>query len=181
MMSVTARPLAKCGPTLDDFIDKAEYLVAHNAPFDRGVLLACCKAAKIVPPRHQFLCTVQMARSKWNLPSAKLPIVCNHLRIPLDHHNALSDAEACAKIAIKALRIIARHSAWLGAISPVLSRSWAESIQPARGGRTAEMLSGFTSATQSPSFSKARPISPAEARAYTASLSSVSLWRGPCK
>ena len=90
-------------PTLDDFIDKAEYLVAHNAPFDRGVLLACCKAAKIVPPRHQFLCTVQMARSKWNLPSAKLPIVCNHLRIPLDHHNALSDAEACAKIAIRAL------------------------------------------------------------------------------
>ena len=98
-----SRTFGQMWPTLDDFIDKAEYLVAHNAPFDRGVLLACCKAAKIVPPRHQFLCTVQMARSKWNLPSAKLPIVCNHLRIPLDHHNALSDAEACAKIAIKAL------------------------------------------------------------------------------
>ena len=90
-------------PKLNDFIDEAEFLVAHNAPFDRGVLQACCDAAKIVPPRQQFLCTVQMARSKWNLPSAKLPIVCKYLRIPLDHHNALSDAEACAKIAIKAL------------------------------------------------------------------------------
>ena len=89
---------------LDDFIDEAEFLVAHNASFDRGVLHACCEAAKIAPPRHQFRCTVQMARSKWNLPSAKLPIVCKHLRISLDHHNALSDAEACATIAIKALR-----------------------------------------------------------------------------
>ena len=91
-------------PSLRDFIDKADFLVAHNAPFDRGVLHRCCEGAKITPPRHEFLCTVQMARAKWNLPSAKLPIVCKYLRIPLDHHNALSDAEACAKIAIKALR-----------------------------------------------------------------------------
>ena len=46
-------------PELNDFIDEAEFLVAHNAPFDRGVLQACCDAAKIVPPRQQFLCTVQ--------------------------------------------------------------------------------------------------------------------------
>ena len=90
-------------PELEDFIDEAEFLVAHNAPFDRGVLHACCEAARITPPRHQFRCTVQMARSKWNLRSAKLPVVCNFLRIPLDHHDAMSDAEACAKIAIRAM------------------------------------------------------------------------------
>ena len=94
----------KMWPDLRDFIDEAGFLVAHNAPFDRGVLQVCCEAAKIMPPRHEFRCTMQMARAKWSLPSAKLPVVCKHLRIPLDHHNALSDAEACAKIAMKALR-----------------------------------------------------------------------------
>lgn len=91
-------------PDLCDLISRANFLVAHNAPFDQQVLYACCDAAKIARPRREFRCTMKMSRAKWkNLPSASLPVVCDHLRIPLDHHNALSDAEACAKIAIKAL------------------------------------------------------------------------------
>lgn len=91
-------------PGLKAFIDRADFLAAHNAPFDRGVLYGCCEAADIQPPDREFVCTVQLARATWKLPSARLPVVCKHLGIPLDHHNALSDAEACAKIAIKALR-----------------------------------------------------------------------------
>lgn len=91
-------------PDLRKLIKRAGFLVAHNAPFDKGVLHACCDAAGIARPKREFRCTVQMARAKWSLPSAKLPAVCEHLRIPLVHHNALSDAEACAKIAIKALQ-----------------------------------------------------------------------------
>lgn len=91
-------------PELRDFLDEADFLVAHNAPFDKGVLRACCEAAGIAPPMQEFLCTVRMARTKWNLPSATLPIVCRHLGIPLNHHDALSDAKACAKIAIEALK-----------------------------------------------------------------------------
>ena len=91
-------------PDLRKLIKRADFLVAHNAPFDKGVLHACCDAAGIARPKREFRCTVQMARAKWSLPSAKLPAVCEHLRIPLVHHNALSDAEACAKIAIKALQ-----------------------------------------------------------------------------
>jgi len=90
-------------PELEALLAPADFLVAHNAPFDRAVLHACCAAADIPPPRHGFRCTVQMARAKWRLPSARLPAVCAHLGIPLDHHNAISDAEACAKIAIAAL------------------------------------------------------------------------------
>ena len=90
-------------PELRDLLEAADFLVAHNASFDRKVLYACCRAAGIKPPRHEFRCTVQMARARWNLSSASLPVVCKYLRIPLDHHNALSDAEACAKIAIRAL------------------------------------------------------------------------------
>lgn len=88
---------------LRDFLDDAEFLAAHNATFDRSVLHACCAASDITLPRQEFRCTVKMARARWNLRSASLPVVCKHLGIPLDHHNALSDAQACARIAISAL------------------------------------------------------------------------------
>ena len=91
-------------PELRDFIAGAKFLVAHNAPFDRSVLYQCCEAAGIEPPDHEFRCTLQMARAKWNLPSSSLRSVCGHLGIPLNHHEALSDAEACARIAIAAMR-----------------------------------------------------------------------------
>jgi len=32
-----------------------------------------------------------------------LPDVCRHLGLPLQHHNALSDAEACANIVLAAV------------------------------------------------------------------------------
>ena len=91
-------------PELCDFMDGAEFLVAHNAPFDRGVLHRCCEEANVVPPTHEFRCTMQMALTRLGLPSGKLSEVCHRLGIPLDHHNALSDAEACARIALKSLQ-----------------------------------------------------------------------------
>lgn len=99
-----SRTFREIWPDLRKLMNRADFLVAHNAPFDRGVLHACCDAAEVARTKHEFRCTVQMSRAKWSLPSARLPAVCEHLRIPLVHHNALSDAEACAKIAIKALR-----------------------------------------------------------------------------
>ena len=72
--------------------------------------------------------------------------------------------------------LISVRSAWLGAISPVFSRSWAESFSQRAAAAPAARLSGFTSATRSPSLSKALPISPARL-ARTASFSSASFWR----
>jgi DNA polymerase-3 subunit epsilon len=43
----------------------ADYFLAHNAPFDRNVLTACCAAAGRRPPRVPFICTVRVARSHW--------------------------------------------------------------------------------------------------------------------
>ena len=91
-------------PELRDFIDKADFLVAHNAAFDSSVLQACCEASEIVSPALDFRCTMQMARTKWNPTSTGLASVCRALGIPLKHHDALSDAEACARIAIAAMR-----------------------------------------------------------------------------
>jgi DNA polymerase-3 subunit epsilon len=89
---------AKLAPMLDG----ATFLAAHNAPFDRGVLRACCTAANLAVPALPFVCTVQVARRKWAVKPANLPAVCRRLGIGLVHHNAGSDAEACARIVIAA-------------------------------------------------------------------------------
>ena len=85
-------------PTLRAWIDDAEFLAAHNAAFDRSVLLACCAKYRLRAPRIPFLCTVQLARAQWGIRPTKLPDVCRQLRILLRHHDAGSDAEACARI-----------------------------------------------------------------------------------
>ena len=85
-------------PQIDAFIAGSDYLVAHNATFDRGVLYGCCVANGITPPSQPFLCTVLGARKGLNLPHNRLNNVCDHLGISLQHHNAESDAIAAARI-----------------------------------------------------------------------------------
>jgi DNA polymerase III subunit epsilon len=80
-----------------------DFLAAHNAPFDRGVLYHCCEKVGQAPPPQPFLCTVHVARKLWKLRPANLPAVCRHLVIPLKHHDPTSDAEACARIIVAAL------------------------------------------------------------------------------
>jgi DNA polymerase III subunit epsilon len=87
---------------INDLISDVDFLAAHNAPFDRSVLHACCDTYQIIRPRQDFTCTVQLARKTWGLTRANLPAVCAHLGVELDHHQALSDAEACAQIVIAA-------------------------------------------------------------------------------
>jgi len=89
-------------PDLEPILDRIDFIAAHNAPFDRGVLKACCIAADLKPPEIPFKCTVALARKKWGLRPTKLNNVCEFLKIPLNHHDALSDAEACAKIVLAA-------------------------------------------------------------------------------
>lgn len=86
-----------------EYWQDADYLVAHNAPFDRGVLRACSLAARREPPPVPFICTVRIARAHWNFRPANLAHVCAQLAIPLKHHDAASDALACAEIARRAM------------------------------------------------------------------------------
>jgi len=88
--------------TLTPLIQGVEFIAAHSASFDRGVLYACCDTYGISHPPQPFVCTVQLARQTWKLYPTKLPDVCQHLDIDLLHHHALSDAEACAQIVIAA-------------------------------------------------------------------------------
>lgn len=91
-------------PEIEPLFAGADFLVAHNASFDRSVLHTCCRESGWLAPVQPFLCTVQLSRKTWELASNKLPSVCAHLGIDLDHHHAASDAEACARIAVQGLR-----------------------------------------------------------------------------
>lgn len=85
-------------------LEGAEFLAAHNAGFDRSVLNACCTTARLRAPAAPFVCSMRIAREAWGVYPTKLPDVCRHLGLALRHHDALSDAEACARIVIAAGR-----------------------------------------------------------------------------
>ena len=92
-------------PLMLETWEGADFFVAHNASFDQKVLHACCASHRLQLPSQPFVCTVKLARKTWKLFPTKLNNVCEYLGIELDHHHALSDAEACAKIAIAAYSI----------------------------------------------------------------------------
>lgn len=76
--------------------------VAHNAQFDRTQI----EAALGAPLPFRLACTVAMSRRAFpRLARHNLKTVAEHLRIPLQHHDALSDARACALIAHRCLSI----------------------------------------------------------------------------
>lgn len=81
----------------------AEFIAAHNASFDSSVLTAVCRHWKLQLPSHPWKCTVKMARQTWGIYPTKLPDVCRRLGITLQHHDALSDATACARIVLAAV------------------------------------------------------------------------------
>lgn len=85
-------------PRMQAFMKGVEVLLAHNASFDRRVLLACCREAGADAAGRHFLCTLKGARRSLPLPSKKLNHVCEHFGIALDHHHAGSDATACAEV-----------------------------------------------------------------------------------
>jgi DNA polymerase-3 subunit epsilon len=100
---VRAAPtFADLWPELRHRLGAAEFLAAHNAPFDRKVLHGCCRSHGLPALRQPFVCTVRVARQTWGIYPTKLPDVCARLRIPLRHHQADSDAEACARIVMAA-------------------------------------------------------------------------------
>lgn len=91
---------------LADIVDGAAFFAAHNAAFDRSVLHACCETYNLPKPQVPFVCTMHLARRCWKLFPTRLPDVCRSLGIDLHHHDAASDAEACARILLAARLIL---------------------------------------------------------------------------
>jgi len=97
------KPFDQVWPYVSHMIEAADYFVAHNAPFDRSVLSACCTAADIDMPGQPFICTLKLVRQHYRFNPARLSDVCDRLNIPLNHHHAASDSSACAQVLQHAL------------------------------------------------------------------------------
>jgi len=82
--------------------DGLDFVAAHNAAFDRAVLTSCCHGFSLAGPTVDWVCTVRLARRMWRLKPADLASCARFLCVPLDHHEALSDAHACAQIVLAA-------------------------------------------------------------------------------
>jgi DNA polymerase-3 subunit epsilon len=100
---VDAPTFRQLWPSLQKKLVGVEFLAAHNASFDHSVLRTCCERARLSIPSHSFQCMVRLARTVWNIYPTTLPDVCRRLCVPLRHHDAGSDAEACARIIIAAI------------------------------------------------------------------------------
>lgn len=73
-------------------------LCAHNAPFDLGVLGRCLRDYGVQwSSCCDYVCTCQMGRRLLpDAPNHRLDTLADCLHLPLRHHNALSDTQACA-------------------------------------------------------------------------------------
>lgn len=78
-------------------------LIAHNAPFDMGVLRASSAAIQSQLPQLQYGCSLAISRKTYNLESYRLNAVAYAIgHEEFDHHDALADADASARIVIHA-------------------------------------------------------------------------------
>ncbi|MEG1555110.1 MAG: 3'-5' exonuclease [Bacteroidales bacterium] len=81
-------------------------LVAHNSPFDEGCLRAVHELYGMQYPNYVFYDTLRASRKLFGrrLPNHQLHTVSAACGFDLNnHHHALADAEACARIAMKIL------------------------------------------------------------------------------
>lgn len=78
-------------------------LVAHNMSFDASVLWNTMELYNLDRPHCKTICSCNISRIIYpDLCSHRLDIISSHLGIPLNHHDAASDAVACANIIIHA-------------------------------------------------------------------------------
>ena len=95
-------------PALQEFLGD-DIAVAHNASFDMGVIRAACAESISPTPRLKYLCSVQVSRKTYDIPSHRLPLSAAAAGYgEFAHHDAMADAEAAAAIVSDAAR---RHAA----------------------------------------------------------------------
>lgn len=104
-MVADAPTFAELWPELRELLGGSHEVFAHWAPFDKGVLKACFAHYQIPDPVPVVSCTCKLARVALpGLESYSLDAVADALQIDFSHHEAGSDAYACAEI-VRSLRL----------------------------------------------------------------------------
>ncbi|HQY04813.1 MAG TPA: 3'-5' exonuclease [Lacunisphaera sp.] len=94
--TANAPTFAEVWPRMEPLI-KGQRLVAHNGPsFDFNVLRQTLAHYGLSEPVFEGICTYRIYRDN-------LAALCQKFGIGLDHHDALSDARACAALYLRSL------------------------------------------------------------------------------
>ncbi|KRO16585.1 3'-5' exonuclease [Lacticaseibacillus saniviri] len=90
-------------PHVQNFFTRSQLVTAHNASFDASVVRKSLERYQLDPVSYQLIDTVKTSRELFPaLPNHKLNTMSDFLDIRLDnHHNALADAFACARILLQ--------------------------------------------------------------------------------
>ena len=97
-MVALAPNFADIFPTIEPYLHHS-VVIAHNADFDIGILRTLMNYYHFDMNKVLYGCTVQLSRQAFSgFPNHKLNTVAHMLGFPLNHHDALSDALACANI-----------------------------------------------------------------------------------
>ncbi|MDQ6472409.1 3'-5' exonuclease [Flavobacterium sp. LHD-80] len=98
--TVNAKSFVQVYPEIERRL-KNRVVVAHNESFDRNVLVKSMLANGLnyedLNIASKWECTVKIYKAKGIKPT-KLSDCCREMNIKLNHHEALSDARACAKL-----------------------------------------------------------------------------------
>jgi len=84
---------------------QGKIIVAHNESFDRSVLQKTMAENRLdyyeLNISDRWECTMKLCRANDKYPSGKLDECCAVDNIELKHHEALSDARACAELYLR--------------------------------------------------------------------------------
>lgn len=92
-------------PEIKSLIEN-NFLIAHNASFDFGVLRRTLETYDLSFPELSFSCSYIFSKKVWTgLPAYDLKTLCKINNIPLNHHRAGDDSKAAAELSLNAFRI----------------------------------------------------------------------------
>ena len=94
-MTKNAPTFNQVWPSIKNYIQH-QWVVAHNAAFDCSCLNQTLEYYQLPKPSFDSHCT-------YKIYGSKLSSLCTLYNIPLNHHDALSDALACAHLFIRHL------------------------------------------------------------------------------
>lgn len=101
---------AELWPELKPYLEN-QLLIAHNASFDMSVLRKTLATYGIPLPEARYTCSLKFSKNIWKgMHKYDLKTLCNMHRIDFLHHRAASDADACARLSLKALDLTGTSS-----------------------------------------------------------------------
>lgn len=96
---VKSPSLASIYPKVDEILNGG--FIIHHGHFDRTAFTSACETYGLEPLKSEWIDNTRVVRRTWGEFSKKgygLANLVKHFKIPLDHHDALSDARAAGKI-----------------------------------------------------------------------------------